>query len=80
MSPTSALIPVRLDIMSHTFSHNLVHCVFSTKDRLSLIHNPEELWRYVAGLAHAKKIHVVAAGGTANRLHLLIPLPQTMTL
>ena len=66
--------------MSHTFSHNLVHCVFSTKDRLNLIRNPEELWRYVAGLAYAKNIHVVAAGGTANHLHLLILLPQTMTL
>jgi REP element-mobilizing transposase RayT len=66
--------------MSHTFSHNLVHCVFSTKDRLNLIHTPEELWRYVVGLAYAKNIHVVAAGGTTNHLHLLILLPQTMTL
>jgi REP element-mobilizing transposase RayT len=66
--------------MSHTFSHNLVHCVFSTKDRLNLIHKPEELWRYVVGLAYAKSIHVVAAGGTANHLHLLILLPQTISL
>ncbi len=66
--------------MSHTYAHTLVHCVFSTKDRLNLIHNPEELWRYVAGLAHAKNIHVVAAGGTSNHLHLLILLPQTMAL
>ena len=66
--------------MSHTFAHNLVHCVFSTKDRLNMIKNPEELWRYVAGLAYAKDIHVVAAGGTANHLHLLILLPQTITL
>jgi REP element-mobilizing transposase RayT len=66
--------------MSHTYAHTLVHCVFSTKDRLNLIHNPEQLWRYVAGLAHAKNIHVVAAGGTSNHLHLLILLPQTMTL
>ena len=66
--------------MSHTYSHNLVHCVFSTKDRRNLISNPDELWRYVAGLGHAKNIHVVAAGGTANHLHLLILLPQTITL
>ncbi|MGA2905221.1 MAG: transposase [Candidatus Korobacteraceae bacterium] len=57
-----------------------MHCVFSTKDRLNLIRNPDELWRYVAALAHAKNIHVIAAGGTANHLHLLILLPQTMTL
>ena len=66
--------------MSHTYAHTLVHCVFSTKDRLNLIHHPEELWRYVVGLAYAKHIHVVAAGGTSNHLHLLILLPQTMTL
>jgi REP-associated tyrosine transposase len=66
--------------VSHTYSHNLVHCVFSTKDRLDLIRNPEELWRYVAVMGHRKNIHVVAAGGTSNHLHLLILLPQTMTL
>ena len=66
--------------MSHTYAHNLVHCVFSTKDRLNSIRRPEELWRYVAGLAHAQNIHVIAAGGTANHLHLLILLPQTITL
>ena len=66
--------------MSHSYAHNLVHCVFSTKDRLNLIRHPQELWRYVTVLAHAKNIHVVAAGGTANHLHLLILLPQTTPL
>ena len=66
--------------MSHTYSHNLLHCVFSTKERQNLIHKPEELWRYVAALAYAKKIHVIAAGGTENHLHVLILLPQTITL
>ncbi len=66
--------------MSHTYAHNLVHCVFSTKGRRNLIRNPEELWRYVVGLAYAKEIHVVTAGGNANHLHLLALLPQTMTL
>jgi putative transposase len=66
--------------MSHAYSHNLLHCVFSTKQRQDLIHNPEELWRYVAALAHAKNIHVLAAGGTENHLHVLILLPQTITL
>jgi putative transposase len=72
--------PSYAENMSHTFAHNLVHCVFSTKDRMNLIKNPEELWRYTAGLAYAKDIHVVVAGGTANHLRLLILLPQTITL
>ncbi|MFZ1137526.1 MAG: transposase [Candidatus Korobacteraceae bacterium] len=66
--------------MSHTYSHNLIHCIFSTKDRRNLIRNPEELWRYVVATAYAKNIHVVAAGGTANHLHALILLHQTMNL
>jgi putative transposase len=66
--------------MSHTFAHNLLHCVFSTKDRVNLVKNPDELYRYIAALGHAKNIHVIAAGGTANHLHLLILLPQTVTL
>lgn len=66
--------------MSHTHSHSLLHCVFSTKQRRDLIRKPEELWRYVAALAYNKNIHVLAAGGTANHLHVLILLPQTITL
>jgi hypothetical protein len=42
--------------MSHTYAHNLMHCVFSAKERLNLIRTPEDLWRYVAGLAYAKSI------------------------
>ncbi len=66
--------------MSHTHAHNLLHCVFSTKQRRNLIRNPEELGHYVAALGYNKNIHVLAAGGTANHLHLLILLPQTVTL
>ncbi len=66
--------------MSHTYAHNLMHCVFSTKERLPLIRDLEPLWRYTVGLAYNKNIHAVAAGGTANHIHLLILLPQTMTL
>jgi putative transposase len=66
--------------MSHTYAHNPIHCVFSTKDRQNLIRDPDELWHYVAATAYAKNIHAVAAGGTANHLHLLILLPQTITL
>lgn len=66
--------------MSRTYSHNLLHCVSSTKDRQNLISNPEELWHYVAATAHAKNIHAIAVGGTANHLHVLILLHQTMNL
>lgn len=66
--------------MSHTHEHNLLHCVFSTKERLPLIRKPDELWRYTVGLAYNKNVHVIAAGGTTNHVHLLMLLPQTVTL
>jgi putative transposase len=66
--------------MSHSYSHNLIHCVFSTKDPRNTIHDPQSLWHYVAALAYAKKFHIVEAGGTANHIHLLVLLPQTITL
>ena len=66
--------------MSHTFAHNLMHCVFSTKQRVALIRDPEALWRYAVGLAYQKDVHVVSAGGTNNHVHLLLLLPQTSTL
>jgi REP element-mobilizing transposase RayT len=58
----------------------LVHCVFSTKERRDLIHEPQALWRYFSGIARAKGIALVAAGGTANHVHLLLDLPPTVQL
>src|ERR1039458_10829597 len=66
--------------MSHTHASNLVHCVFSTKARANLIEHPDALCRYISGIAKAKHITLLAAGGTANYLHLLISLPPAMPL
>jgi putative transposase len=66
--------------MSHTHASNLVHCVFSTKDRANLIKHPDALGRYISGIATGKHITLVAAGGTANHIHLLISLPPAMPL
>ena len=66
--------------MPHTYSANLLHCVFSTKERANLIWEPEALWRYLAGVARAKQIPLISAGGTANHVHLLLDLPPTTLL
>ena len=66
--------------MAHTHTCNLVHCVFSAKGRAGLISDPPRLWQYVGGIARQKQILLLAAGGTANHLHLLFTLPPTMTL
>lgn len=66
--------------MSHTYSALLVHCVFSTKDRRNLITEPQRLWHYFGGIGRAKNIPLVAAGGTANHVHLLLDLPPTVPM
>ena len=66
--------------MPHTLSRNLVHCVFSTKGRRPLIIAPEVLWAHLGVIAKSKGIALIAAGGTANHVHLLLALSPVMTL
>ena len=66
--------------MSHAHAWVLTHCVFSTEGRLDLIPDVDEMCRYLTGIARAKNIALLAAGGTANHVHLLIALPPTVAL
>ena len=66
--------------MPHTLARNLVHCVFSTKDRRPLIHDPEILWKHLGVIAKSKNISLITAGGTNNHVHLLMALSPTATL
>jgi putative transposase len=66
--------------MPHALVSNLVHCVFSTKGRVSSISDPNHLCRYLGGLAKEKKLSLIVAGGTANHIHLLIALPAAVSL
>jgi REP element-mobilizing transposase RayT len=66
--------------MPHALTSNLVHCIFSTKDRANSIPDPNALGRYLAGVAREKNIPLLIAGGTNNHLHALIALPAAMPL
>ncbi len=66
--------------MPHALTSNLLHCVFSTKDRANSIPDPDELARYIGGVAREKKVPLLIAGGTHNHLHILIALPAAMPL
>jgi putative transposase len=68
--------------MRQTYAANFIHCVFSTKDRQDTI-PPElqgKLWAYLLGIAKNLGVELLAAGGTANHVHLLINLPTTVPL
>jgi putative transposase len=66
--------------MPHSYVSNLMHCIFSTKERIHFI-DPElesRLWPYIGGIARANKMRAVAIGGTTDHLHTLLSLPATM--
>ena len=68
--------------MAHTYSSNFVHCVFSTKERRPLIPaaRTTELHAYLGGIARGEGLSLIAAGGTANHIHLLFVLPASCSL
>ena len=68
--------------MAHTYANNFIHCVFSTKNRRPLI-RPEqmnELYAYLGGIAQDEGFSLIAAGGTANHVHLLFILPASHSI
>jgi putative transposase len=68
--------------MAHTYANNLIHCVFSTKERCPLIpvDLAKELFAYMGGIACSEGFTLLAAGGTTNHVHLLFVLPASYPL
>jgi REP element-mobilizing transposase RayT len=68
--------------MSHSYSQNLLHCVYGTWNRRDSIPTEllEHLWAYNIGIGRNKGIPVIAAGGIENHIHLCIGLPPTIRL
>jgi REP element-mobilizing transposase RayT len=68
--------------MAHTYASNFIHCIFSTRKRQPLI--PESritgLHAYLGGIARSEGVALIAAGGTANHIHLLFVLPASHSL
>src|SRR5579862_6271991 len=68
--------------MPHSHTVNVVHIVFSTKERLKLL-RPEfapRLRSYLAGICKNLELHVYAVGGMSDHVHLLVRLPATLSL
>jgi putative transposase len=66
--------------MSHSYLHNPVHVVFSTKERRKLIPKESQtrLWAYLAGVCKKQRIFVHEIGGMEDHLHMLIQIPLTL--
>ena len=67
--------------MPQTLSFNLVHVVFSTKNRLPLIADDiaGELHAYLAGTVRKLNCECFRVGGIADHVHLAIRLAATVT-
>jgi REP element-mobilizing transposase RayT len=67
--------------MPQTLSFNLVHIVFSTKNRLPLIKTEtmSDLHAYLAGTARKLGCDCFRVGGVADHVHLALKLPTTRT-
>jgi len=68
--------------MAQTLVSAYFHVVFSTKNRFDFI-TPEieaELYAYIGGIAKAFDAILLAAGGTANHIHLLISVSKNRLL
>jgi putative transposase len=68
--------------MSHSYSSNRIHLVFSTKDRKKCI-SPElqlKLWPYMAGIARNHGFEAIKIGGVEDHAHALLLIPPKIPL
>jgi REP element-mobilizing transposase RayT len=68
--------------MAHTYISDLVHCVFSTKNRRDLIavDLQPRLWAFLGGIARKNGFKALMVGGTQNHVHVLLSMPATLPL
>ncbi len=68
--------------MSRNYTANFVHSILSTKDRRDTIPPElrERLWAYLGGITKKLDCDLLAVGGTANHVHILLELRPMATL
>ena len=68
--------------MSHTYVQNLLHVVFSTKERRKLIPTESQprLWGFLAAVCKREKIIAHEIGGMDDHVHMLMQLPAALSL
>ena len=68
--------------MSHSYSSNRVHVIFSTKQRKPCISDDfqPKLWAYMAGIAHHRGFEAMIIDGVCDHVRALLMLPPTLPL
>ena len=68
--------------MPQSLVNQLLHCVFSTKERRKWI-SPEvtsRLYPYFGGIARKNKMKLIAVGGMEDHVHLLVSMSSTISV
>jgi putative transposase len=68
--------------MPHSYVSNLIHHIFSTRERYPFIDQElkSRLWPYMGGIAKENGMKALAVGGTNDHAHTLRSLPATMSV
>jgi putative transposase len=68
--------------MSHSYSSNRIHVIFSTKERKQCLTDDfqPQLWAYMAGIAHNQGFEAMTIGGVSDHVHALLLLPPILPL
>ncbi|HVF85952.1 MAG TPA: IS200/IS605 family transposase [Pyrinomonadaceae bacterium] len=68
--------------MAHTYISNLMHCVWSTKDRRKFIDSDlqQRLWPFIGGIARQNSMKALAIGGVEDHMHILLSLPANLSI
>ena len=66
--------------MAHTHSKLIYHCIFSAKGQRAFITEEvrKRLYPYIGSIVRANKGSLLAVGGTADHVHLLVELPGAL--
>ena len=68
--------------MGHTYSNNLFHIIFSTKDRRNLLtdKNREEVHRYITGIIRNLDCKLLRINSVGNHVHLLCKIKPSIAV
>ena len=68
--------------MASSLTNLLYHIVFSTKERIPLIHDDlqEPLYEYIGGIVRGQRGILLEIGGMPDHVHLLAKLPADLAV
>ncbi len=68
--------------MAHTYTHLLVHALFSTKERQPAIHRQfaPQLYAYMAQIIKTLRADPILINGVSDHVHLLFRLPPALAV